>query len=536
MQNNQSPISVEQTRAWLNQLAKPYRQRQLQILGIKILQLVAQVSAFWFFAHQIHLVVVEQQAILFTQFTPMLIAIGSWAICAWVADFLALNTKHKIEADLEQKIHQVLNQQQLAITRQYSATFWQQLLLENVPDIAQFFTQYNVQKWLSGIAPILVLVVIFPIHYVVGLTLVFTLPLVPLFMILVGKGAANLHKKHFLALERLGDMFSDRLKAMPLITASFQHEQQTKRIQDASAIVNRKTMSVVSVAFLSNTVLDFFATISIALVAVFIGFTMLGEINLGPAISLHHGLFMLLVSPLLFSELRALGKFYHQKAKAEAGADRLLNVLVDIPQPQKQSHFTGIAWLNYRVHTPTLVANKLQLSAGDWVSLNGRSGAGKTALLEALMGFRQASHKLSGDLALMTQETKVLNASLRDNLSMGHALINDGEILQALDEVELTQWYSKLPYGLDTCLGEYPLLSGGEAHRLALARILLQNKECVLLDEPTAHLTQDQHQQIAHLIHKKLMHKTVIWASHKSLPESWFNQSWHVEDGRISSR
>ncbi|NVK54739.1 MAG: ATP-binding cassette domain-containing protein [Alteromonadaceae bacterium] len=538
----QTTAHHDQAQQWLKDTAQQARASQMVVLSVRLVQLVAQISAFWFLASIMQLIVVTQHAALFSHLLPLIVSLTAWGLCVYLADFLSANAKQTIEGNLENSIHTILNAQQIAITRRFSATFWQQLLLVNVSDLGDYFVQYSVQKYLSVLAPIVVLLVIFPINYLVALCLLLTLPIVPLFMILVGNGAANLHRKHFVALERLGDLFSDRLKALPMITANGQHQQQAERLNTASNIVNKRTMKVVSVAFLSSSVLDFFATVSIALIAVFIGFTMLGELNIGPEINLHKGLFMLLVAPLLFSELRTLGKFYHQKAKADAGADRFSQVLAeckatsqrqDAQEDNKDNGFSGIAWLNYKVHTPCLHASKLVVQKNDWILLTGSSGSGKTVLLEALIGFRQASHSLNADTALLSQQSCILAESLAFNLHLGSSAYSASQLEQCLSEVGLNEWLSGLPDGLNTQMGDLPALSGGEAQRLALARVLLLQKEIILLDEPTAHLSEVQRQQIASLIHEKLADKTVIWVSHHALPEEWFSQHWTITDSEI---
>ncbi|MFT2089490.1 ABC transporter ATP-binding protein/permease [Paraglaciecola sp. 2405UD69-4] len=527
-------ITPEQgAQTWLRCISKEMRPSQVKVLLVRFFQLIAQIAVFWWFSKAMHLVIVEQQSLSATQLVPLACAALVWVCLIWLADHLQSLGKYEIETELENRVHGVFKNKHMAITRQHSATYWQQLLLNNITDIANYVIQYSVQKWLSVIAPVVALLVIFPINYVIAIILCVTMPLIPVFMVLVGKGAAALHRKHFIALERLGDMFSDRLKALTLITTSGQHQDQLKRLNDASNIVNRKTMSVVSIAFLSTTVLDFFATIAIALVAVFIGFSMLGEINIGPDIGLEQGLFMLLTAPLLFAELRALGRFYHQKAKAEASAERFAQLFDDYKPLGNEATFTGLAWLNFNVSEPSLHASKLTIAPGDWVSLQGNSGQGKTVLLEALMGFRAASHQLSGEIALLSQQAVVLDKSVAFNLHLGDLSVAEQDMMDVLHQVGLNHWLNKLPNGLETELGDCPALSGGEAQRLALARVLLKPKDVILLDEPTAHLTLEQHQEIANLIHQKLQHKTVIWASHKVLPDTWFNRSWKVNHGEI---
>ncbi len=518
---------------WLRQWARQSKSLQLTVFVIRSLQLVAQIYAFWVFSQLCARVVVEQQAIFMHQLVPLALACMAWGALAWIADRQTWLLKHQVEQRLEQRVIEQLDAQQLALTRRFSAAFWQQVLGSNLTDISDYISHYSVQKWLSASAPLVVIFVIMPINYLVALCLLLTLPIVPLFMVLVGHGAASLHRIHFIALERLGDMFSDRLKATTLITATNNHAEQQARLGDASDIANRKTMKVVSVAFLSSTVLDFFSTVAIALVAVFIGFSLLGEIQLGPKIELQAGLFMLLVSPLLFAEMRRLGHLYHQKAKAQAAAERYSQVLHDELSKQADKDFTGIDWLNYRTFNPALHAEKLSMQAGDWVRLLGNSGAGKSALLESLMGFKPASHHLDCQIALLAQRSLVLDNTLRQNLNLGHAKFTDAELWGVMDAVDLSHWARHLPHGLDTPLGDYPPLSGGEAHRLGVARVLLQKPDLVLLDEPSAHLTERQHRDLCYLIRSRLKNTTLIWASHKPLPDQWFARTWSIQGGEI---
>ncbi|GAB2680222.1 ATP-binding cassette domain-containing protein [Aliiglaciecola sp. 3_MG-2023] len=505
---------------------------QSKVFLLRLIQFGAQIVTFWFFAAMMMSIVVEQQTIEGREVLYLGIASSIWLASVYFADSLSAICKTQVESQLEDNIQHIWQQQQTALIRRYSPAYWQQLMFDHITDVGNYVSQYCVQKWLAATTPLVILLLIAPINYVVAVSLLLCMPVVPLFMIIVGKGAAALHRKHFIALERLGAMFSDRLKALPLITTTNRHQEQQMRLSQASNIVNAKTMKVVSVAFLSSTVLDFFSTLSIALVAVFIGFSLIGEFEFGPAMDLQTGLFMLLVAPLLFAELKTLGKYYHQKSKAEASAERFAEIFQEVSSPIRQQKFNGIDWLNFQVKNPNICAKKISISPGDWVFLEGKSGAGKTVLLEALMGFREASHQFPATCYLLTQDTVVLDNTLRYNLTLGKT-IPDHLLWEVLVDVELNDWAFKLRQQLDTPLGDYPPLSGGEAQRLALARILLINADVVFLDEPTAHLTQEQHKALSILLHQRLQQKTVIWASHKSIPSHWFTQQWQLDDGNL---
>ena len=352
-------------------------------------------------------------------------------------------------------------------------------------------------------------------------------------MVLVGKGAASLHRKHFVALERLGSQFTDRVKGLALITTFNRHGDEKLRLAVANERVNTRTMAVVSVAFLSNTVLDFFSTVSMALIAVFIGFSLLNEIQLGPSLHFQTGLFLLLISPLLFSELKTLGRFYHQKANAESAASALQPVLRHkILMPGKGA-FSGISWINFHDEQALINAPYLSIMPGDKIALTGASGAGKSVMFEALMGMRNASHQLGSKAVMINQSSIIAATTLRGNLTMGFT-VKEEDLWQQLERVGLTGWAQSLPQQLDTPMGEHPPLSGGQAQRLCLARVLLMDAEIIFLDEPTAHLTEQQHNALTALICGLLHDKTVIWASHKSLPETWFNRHWEMQKGRLT--
>ncbi|WP_278383448.1 ABC transporter transmembrane domain-containing protein, partial [Alteromonas mediterranea] len=292
-------------------------------VAVKCLSLFSLIIGFYYFSNIAQDWVVNKTPATRGDIVGLSICL---ALC-WLFQgaFNALSSRGKVKVldKLEAHLKQVFVARQHALIRQHSVYYWQTLWLQHIQAFTDWALEYRVQQMIAVIVPLLALAVIFYVNPVIGLGLLLTLPVVPLFMIIVGKGAAALHRKHFVALERLGSLFTDRLAALPML-ASFQaHQKQTDLLKQASENLNARTMKVVSVAFLSNSVLDFFATLAVALVAVFIGFSLLGELTVGPAITLQQGLWVLLTVPLLLSEMKKLGQVYHQKAQAEAAQDEL---------------------------------------------------------------------------------------------------------------------------------------------------------------------------------------------------------------------
>ncbi|WP_175405155.1 ATP-binding cassette domain-containing protein [Salinimonas lutimaris] len=433
---------------------------------------------------------------------------------------------------LEQRLASQLIAQQQALVRRHPVYYWQTLWQKHVPALADWRCDYCLQQRLAVWVPVFALGLIFYLNYFIGLMLVLTLPVVPLFMIIVGKGAAYLHQRELVALNRLGSLFTDRLQALPLLAATRAHAHQQQQLEKASSALNQRTMKVVSVAFLSNTVLDFFATLTVALIAVFIGFSLLEEVSVGPPVTLFSGLWILLCAPLVLSQMKKMGAFYHQKAQAESAREALSGLLVKPEQAETPTTADNHRISDFVLHTPHLRAERLAVHPNCWIQISGPSGCGKTALLEALAGQRRASHRLRGSLVMLSQQPVTLPLTIRANLCLGQDY-SDQALWQALEQVELASRVRALNGALDYRLGEFAQLSGGELQRLAIARLLLRQADIWLLDEPTAHLPEQQHIAISQLLHRVCHNKTVLWVSHKTLPARWFNQQWSIADGTV---
>ena len=421
-----------------------------------------------------------------------------------------------------------------------------------------YLVDYRLQRWLVATLPVLVLLLILPISWLAALVLIATMPLIPLFMWLVGKGTVALQQRHILALDRLGSLFGDRLLGRQTIRLHNAGAMEIERFSRASESLNDRLAAVLRVAFLSGSVLDFFSTLSIALVAVFTGFALLGEVRIGfygqqPPLS--EALFLLLIAPAFFSELKVLGQLYHSRSDALAAAAAWGDVIAD-PSPPAENAEPGAGALPLRVDDAAVLAleghellhiDHLELKPGDRILLRGPSGTGKTALLEALAGLRQlhgtlgiggAAHSSLAaprdQVLLLEQEPTLFPGSVAMNVGLG--LHSDEAIRSSIRRVGLGDWLAALEQGLATAMDDTPMLSGGQRQRLALARLLLFRPLVILLDEPSAHLSPDERHEINELLQELLSDTTLVWASHEALPERWFTRTWTVEKQRDGAR
>lgn len=438
---------------------------------------------------------------------------------------------------------------------------WASIVLEQVEDLQDFYARYLPQMTLAGVIPFLILIAVFPINWAAGLILLLTAPLIPLFMILVGMGAADANRKNFNALARLSGHFMDRLKGLSTLKLFHRGDAELKVIEKASEEFRSRTMSVLRMAFLSSAVLEFFAAVSIAVLAVYFGFSYLGHLDfgyygahaqLGPnaneglPFSLFVGLFILILAPEFYQPLRDMGTHYHAKAQA-IGAAQALMTLLEHPEPEssfsqdklgQQTRLDKLTHLSVKdLEVFSTDGSRLlgpisfELKQGEHLALVGPSGAGKTSLLNALLGFLPYKGKLLIDgvelasldlahwrqqLAWLGQEPQLFHGTVRENVALANPEMTDEQVWQLLEQANIHEFARSQPLGLATPIGEQSsTLSVGQAQRIALARALGQAAQLFILDEPTASLDSVSEQLVSRTLKAAMAGKMGIMVTHR---------------------
>ncbi|MCK8047246.1 cysteine/glutathione ABC transporter permease/ATP-binding protein CydD [Shewanella sp. 1CM18E] len=418
---------------------------------------------------------------------------------------------------------------------------WASIVLEQVEDLQDFYARYLPQVVLAGFIPLIILVAVFPINWAAGLILLATAPLIPMFMILVGMGAADANRKNFSALARLSGHFMDRLKGLSTLKLFNQGEKEARVIKKASEEFRERTMAVLRMAFLSSAVLEFFAAVSIAVMAVYFGFSYLHHLDFGhygAPISLFTGLFVLILAPEFYQPLRDMGTHYHAKAQAIGAAEELM-ALLDHPTEQVGGDklVDGAVTIEakdlsvYSLDGSLLLGPiSFQIGANEHVAVVGPSGAGKTSLLNALLGFLpyQGQLLIAGTelkdlsasdwrqhLAWLGQEPQLFHGTLRDNVAMGREL-SDEQIMALLTKAQIVDFVEQQALGLDYPIQEQTAgLSVGQAQRIALARALAQQASLFVLDEPTASLDSLSEQAVQATLTTAMQGKACIMVTHR---------------------
>ncbi len=482
-------------------------------------------------AGMIHRLVMESatREMLTEDFLSVLVLVIIRSACAWGREFCGFHAGASVRVEVRKLLLDKLRRLGPLVIGERPAGSWSAIAVEQVEELQEFIAKYLPQMALAVMIPAIMLVVAFPQSWVVGIIFLGTAPLIPVFMILVGMKAAEANRKNFQALSRLGGFFLDRLQGLETLKLFQRTRSAETQLADASEDFRIKTMQVLRLAFLSSTVLEFFASVSIALVAVFLGMSFLGHITFGGDVTLYTGLFLLLLAPEYYQPLRELGTYYHAKAKAIGATEEILEVL---SREEPQAHRGGLSLpeampLTLEVQELSVSAvirssagsesaddseNKHQLlldrlsfkiEPGSRVGIIGSSGAGKTTLINTLMGFwnYQGQIKIAGqsladtqlaswrkEIAWLGQLPLIIHGSVYDNIAFGRAVSHD-QCLEALARAQGMDILANLPDGLDSVLKEQGgNLSVGQAQRIALARALVLPVRLLILDEPTASL------------------------------------------------
>lgn len=421
---------------------------------------------------------------------------------------------------------------------------WATLLLEQVEDMHDFFAKYLPQMTLSVVVPVVILVVVFPQNWAAGVIFLITAPLIPIFMALVGKKAAGANTKNFKALQRLSGHFYDRLQSLTTIRLFDQTKNQIGQLHASSEVFRHRTMDVLKIAFLSSAVLEFFTSISIAITAVYFGFSFIGELNFGHygvPVTLFTGLFILILAPEFYQPLRDLGTFYHAKQQAIGAAESIVEFLnADVEEQQTGTHAFNASQSFHLELTDVVVFShnkkallgpiSLTITDNAKVAVVGPSGAGKSTLINVLLGFLpyQGSIKINGielssldlqslrsQISWVGQNPLLFNGTILENLTLNNQKIYDPQTIKlALKEARASQLVDKkgLDYQITDRQGG---LSVGQAQRIALTRALLQNGLLWVLDEPTASLDMESEQAVMQSLERATQNKTTIMVSHQ---------------------
>jgi ATP-binding cassette, subfamily C, bacterial CydD len=418
------------------------------------------------------------------------------------------------------------------------------------------FARYVPQVVLAVVVPVAVLVLVAALDLVSAGVMLLTLPLVPVFMWLVGRFTERRTKERWQALSLLATHFLDVVRGLPTLRAFNRGEAQAARIAEVSDRYRRTTMETLRIAFLSSAVLELAATLGIALVAVTIGVRLVEG-----GIGLQAGLTVLVLAPELYLPLRNLAAQFHASADGRAAAERLLD-LVELPtaaasgtalppSPAEVSVRLDDVSFSYPARDGVvLAAVDLELLPGETVALVGPSGAGKSTIAALLLKLAEptagrvtvGSLDLAGcdsrawraQVAWVPQRPTLFRATVADNIRLGDPEASQERVRSAATLAGADAFIQALPAGYDTVVGDGGRpLSAGQLQRVALARAFLRDAQLVILDEPTANLDRTSAEIVAEAVERLRIGRTVLLCVHEHGLAARADRVVRLEAGRI---
>jgi ATP-binding cassette, subfamily C, bacterial CydD len=420
---------------------------------------------------------------------------------------------------------------------------------------------------LAAALPIIFAALAFSEDSVVGILFLVSAPLIPVFMALVGWGAEAASAQHQQAFLRLSGFFADRLRGLVTLKLLGRGAAEARRLREAGEDLRSRTLAVLRIAFLSSAVLEFFAALGVAGVALYVGLTYLGFLHLrSTPLTLETGLFCLVLAPEVYFPLRQFAAHYHDRAAAKAAIAALGSMFEGLPALvetertpvehvsllRSQAATVVVSSLSVRApdgRLPVLTEIEATIKAGSRVAIIGASGSGKSTFLETIARLRSAQGSIEIDglpisdiperefrtrVAVLGQRPRLFQGSIADNIRFGCPEAKDDQIREAAERAGVLRFTTTLRDALATQVGEAGLgLSGGEARRVALARVFLRRPDLILLDEPTAHLDRVTEDAVLDGILEFANGRTLIIATHSETVMRQMVAVLRIEDHRL---
>ncbi len=493
--------------------------------------------------------------------TILLLVMIARAVLIWVSEVVAQNAACTVKKTLRQRLFAHLLKLGPLYAKGERSGELVQTLTEGVESLDAYFSQFVPQLCATLFIPAIVLIAIFTIDWLSGILLLVTMPLLPFFMMLIGKQARAMTQRRWQVLSQMSAHFLDVLQGLATLKLFGRSQAQRENVRRVSERFGEMTMKVLRIAFLSSLVLEMGATICTALVAVEIGLRLLyGTMPFTQAF------FVLLLTPEFFGPLRSLGTQFHASMSSSAGAQRIFDILeVPVQEQRQHSHLASVTRkprslqfqdvsVSYHLpdgkRQPALHRVSFNIQVGKKVVVVGPTGAGKSTIAHLLLRFLEPGQgnicidelpihcfpveEWRKQVAWQPQRPTLFDMTVTENMRIGRSDATLDEVIRAARQACIHDEIQALPQGYDTVIGERGTrLSGGQIQRLSLARALLKNAPILVLDEVASTLDSESETQILRTIETLALDRIVLMIAHRLNTIRMADQVVVLHEGKV---
>jgi ATP-binding cassette subfamily C protein CydD len=499
----------------------------------------------------------------------LLILIVVRSILVYGGELSANRVATKVKVDLRERLYnhfQSLGPSELQSQHKFSTGEVTNIITEGVESLDSYYRLYIPQLVLAAVLPLTYLVFVLKVDTLSGLILLFTAPLIPIFMVLIGSKAASLTERQWQTLNRMSAYFLDVLQGITTLKLFNRSRAQIKVIGVVSERYRYTTLGILRVTFLSALVLEMVSTLSTAIVAVEIGLRLLSG-----HFTFEQAFFVLLLAPEFYLPLRMLGIRFHAGMTGTEAANRIFKVFEtdyykrDIPIPAdkvdmfpilhtKSTAFTKIKFEDvycvFRDQRTALNGITFDINSGETTALVGPSGAGKTTVVQLLLRFlaptegeitldntslsRIPKDEWQNTISWVPQNPYLFNDTVEANIRLAQPTASNADVREAAENAYAHRFIESLPHGYNTIIGERGLyLSGGQAQRIALARAFLKDAPFLILDEATANLDPETAFHIQTAVTLLMKGRTTLLIAHRLHTVSQAHKILVLDSGRL---